>query len=202
MAESLRDQLVKAGLATGAQARKAERQQRAETLAKQRHKAKHQKGGKASADVAESETDNSKARARQRQAEKTARDKALARQHNDKYAAKALRAEIKQIILNNDQRITKVPEDDAVPYNFVHGKRIKKLYVTKAQQEALSEGRLLIINNDGNYHFLLPQIAAKIEARDPKRIIVAHDKTGSDAKEKSADDEYYARFEIPDDLDW
>ena len=57
----------------------------------------------------------------------------------------------------------------------------------------------IVINNDGNYHFVVPDIAAKIEQRDPKRIIVAHNQS---EKEKTADDEFYAKFEIPDDLDW
>ncbi|MEM9620167.1 MAG: DUF2058 domain-containing protein [Pseudomonadota bacterium] len=193
MGESLRDQLVKAGLATGAQAKKAERQQRAEAQAKKRGGKQRQKSS-----VEPTEQDKVRARAKDQQARKAARDRELAQQRNEKYAAKALRAELKQLILQNDQRV-KAPDDDAHPYNFVHGKRIKKLYVTQQQLQALSSGQLIIVNNDGNYHFLLPKVADKVAQRDPKRIIVAHNK---ESEPPSEDDEYYAKFKVPDDLDW
>ncbi len=116
----------------------------------------------------------------------------------DKAKARALHAEIKQIITAHDQRV-KTMSDDDVPYNFVHGKRVKRIYVPPAQREQISRGALVIVNNDGRYHLLPKKAAEKVRARDPKRIIVAHD--GS-APEPDSDDEYYARFQVPDDLDW
>ncbi len=97
MAQSLRDQLVKAGLASSAEAKKAERQQRKGQLDKKR--------GKASADVPDT-----KAQAQQAKKDKAAKDRAMARERNDKYAARALRAEIKQMILQHDQREKKPPK--------------------------------------------------------------------------------------------
>ena len=193
MSSSLRDQLVKAGLATSSQAKKAEKQSRAEQASRRQRSAKKNNDGSA-AEIPESPQD----KARRLQAEKAKRDKQLAKTRNDKYAQRALRAEIRQLLTEHDQR-TKVTDADAVAYNFVHGKKIKRIYVSKAQRELLSSGRLVVINNDGNYHFVTPDIASRIEQRDPKRIIVAH--KDSD-KEKTADDEYYAKFEVPDDLDW
>ena len=106
--------------------------------------------------------------------------------------------EIKQIILNNDQRAKKVKDDD-LPYNFVHGKKIKKIHVPREQLDKLSSGSLVIVNNDGLYHLVSREVAEQIRARDPKRIITAHeDRT----PEPGSDDEYYARFQVPDDLDW
>lgn len=201
MSESLRDQLVKAGLATTAQAKKAERSKRAEATA-ERHqgKAQSKKAGKGKNPALQSETDKVKAKAAMQRAEKAARDKALAQQRNEKSRAKALQAQVKQLILQNDQR-TKVADDDAVPYNFVHGKKIKKIFVTKVQLDALSNGRLVVVNNNGLYHFVDEKVAKQIEQRDPKRIIVAH---AAEAKspEPGSDDEFYAKFEVPDDLDW
>ena len=201
MSERLRDQLVKAGLATNAQAKKAERSKRAEATA-ERHqgKAQSKKAGKGKNPAVQSETDKVKAKAAQQRAEKAARDKALAQQRNEKSQAKALQAQVKQLILQNDQR-TKVSDDEAVPYNFVHGKKIKKIFVTKGPLDALSSGRLVVVNNNGLYHFGDERVAKQIEQRDPKRIIVAH---GEKAKspEPGSDDEFYAKFEVPDDLDW
>lgn len=181
MAGSLRDQLIKSGLATSHQAKKAERQVRAEK------QAQRQGGG---------QSDSAKAAAQQRIAEKAERDRALARAANEKAAAKALRAEIKQIVQQNDQR-TK-PHDDDVPYNFVHGKKIKRIYVTREHQAQLSIGALVIVNDDGRYHLVAKPVAERIRARDPKRIIAAHeDKPGP-----QPDDDHYAKFKVPDDLDW
>ena len=192
MSSSLRDQLVKAGLATSSQAKKAEKQSRAEQTNRQRaaKKKTSQPGEKSLASPHD--------KARRLQAEKARRDKELAKARNDKYAQRALRAEIRQLLAEHDQR-SKVTDEDAVAYNFVHGKKIKRVYVSKQERDLLSSGRLIVINNDGNYHFVVPDIAAKIEQRDPKRIIVAHNQS---EKEKTADDEFYAKFEIPDDLDW
>ena len=196
MSQSLRDQLVKAGLATSAQAKKAERLKRAEATA-ERHQDKTKKGKGA---AKQSETDKVKAKAALQRAEKAVRDKALAQQRNEKSQVKALQAQIKQLILQNDQR-TKVNDDEAVPYNFVHGKKIKKIFVTKPQLEALSNGRLFVVNNNGLYHFVDEKVAKQIEQRDPKRIIVAH-KDEEKPVEPGSDEEFYAKFEVPDDLDW
>lgn len=190
MAGSLKDQLLKAGLVTADRARKVERQARAEKQAR-RH-------GKPPPDGEAADTEDAQARARKLRQEKAERDRALARAANEKAAAKALRAEIKQIILQNDQRV-RTAKDDDVAYNFVHGKRIKRIYVPEVQREQISRGTLIIVNNDGNYHLLPPEAAEKVGVRDPKRIIVAHD--GSPT-EPDAEDEYYARFKVPDDLDW
>ena len=186
MAGSLRDQLVKAGLATSAQAKKAERQVNRSNTPKSKKSDEPKKP-----DV--------KQRAQQLKKAKAEKDRAAARVQNDKYAARAQRAEIKQIILQNDQR-SKTTTDTDVPYNFVHGKKIKRLYLPQAQKDQLISGVLVIVNNDGIYHFVEKAVAEKISLRDPKRIIVDH-QTAAD-KPSSEDDEYYAKFVVPDDLDW
>lgn len=189
MAGSLKDQLIKAGLVTPDRARKVEREARAEKQARRKGKSAPPKPSVA-AEI--------RARAAQQNTEKAERDRAQMRAIADKAKAKALRAEIKQIIEKHDQRV-KTASDDDVAYNFVHGKRIKRIYVPKAQRDQISNGSLVIVNNDGIYHLLPKKAAEKVRARDPKRIIVAND--GS-KPEPDADDEYYAQFKVPDDLDW
>ena len=202
MSQSLRDQLVKAGLATSAQAKKAERSKRAEATAERQQgkstKGKKGKGGQSS--TTQSETEKVKAKAALQRAAKSARDKALAQRRNEKSHAKALQAQITQLIRQNDER-TKVSDDDAVPYNFLHGKKIKKIFVNKVQLDALSVGRLVVVNNNGLYHFVSAKVAKQIEERDPRRIIVAH-RRDEKPPEPGSDDEFYAKFEVPDDLDW
>ena len=202
MSQSLRDQLVKAGLATTAQAKKAERSKRAETTA-QRQQGKSTKGKKGKdgqSSTTQSETEKVKAKAALQRAAKAARDKALAQRRNEKSHTKALEAQITQLIRQNDER-TKVSDDDAVPYNFLHGKKIKKIFVNKVQLDALSVGRLVVVNNNGLYHFVSAKVAKQIEERDPRRIIVAH-RRDEKPPEPGSDDEFYAKFEVPDDLDW
>lgn len=208
MSSSLRDQLVKAGLATNAQAKQAEKQQAAARRKKKGGK-KGDTGGKkgdAAGQAAERPDDPAvvaKARARQIRAEKASRDKALAKVRNEKAAERARRAEIKQLVTQHDQRPAKAAEDD-VAYNFAHGKKIKRIYLPQALVDALSAGRLVIVNNDGRYHLVASDVAGKIRARDPKWIVAAHD-SGKDAKagdSASADDAYYEKFQVPDDLDW
>lgn len=189
MTSSLKDQLLKAGLVTPDRARKVERQAKAEKHAK--------RGGKA-APPEPSATVAARERAQQLKREKAERDRAQAKAANEKAAAKAQRAELKQLIVQNDQRVRTASDDD-VAYNFVHGKRVKRIYVPAAQRDQISNGSLVIVNNDGHYHLLNKASAEKVRARDPKRIIVAHDGA---KPEPDSDDEYYARFQVPDDLDW
>ena len=206
MAESLRDQLVKAGLATANQAKKAERQAEAE-----KRTSRPAQDKKADSDVAKGSSKKGRNRpagqsaqakvrtkAAQLNAQKLEKDRALANVRNEKAAAKALRAEIKQIILQNDQRAKETKEDDA-PYNFLHGKKIKRIYVPKAQIEQLSAGTLAIVNNDGRYHLVAREIADKLSEKNPKCVIAAH---SNESEQSGPDDDYYAKFKVPDDLDW
>ncbi|MFU8816007.1 MAG: DUF2058 domain-containing protein [Pseudomonadales bacterium] len=189
MAGSLRDQLIKAGLATPDRARKVDREVRVEKQARRK--------GKSSAPQPSAAVE-ARARAQEINHQKAERDRAQMRAIADKAKAKALQAEIKQIVVQNDRRV-KTQSDDDVAYNFVHGKRVKRIYVPKAQRDQISNGSLVIVNNDGIYHLLPKAAAEKVRARDPKRIIVAH----SESKPApGSDDDYYARFEVPDDLDW
>ncbi len=188
MTNSLRDQLVAAGLASAKQAQKAEKQQRAEQQARRTQgkqgSAESSEGPKAAAE-----------RARRAKSKKAQQDREASKAQNSKTAAKAIRAQLKQIVLQHDQRAKKSKEDD-VAYNFLHNKKIKRIYVSATQKQQLSDGTLVIINNDGLYHLLSKDIAAKIEARDPRWIITSH----SDAEEDV--DDFYKNFRVPDDLDW
>jgi uncharacterized protein YaiL (DUF2058 family) len=211
MSQSLRDQLIKAGLADPSKARKAERQQRAEQRTAQnaaKKPAAHPPAGASGSTDAKPvpptpAANSTSARAQAALREKAERDRAKQRELNAKAAEKALRAELKQLIHSNDQR-EKVAREDDVPYNFLHGRRVKRIYVTRAQQAALSAGTLVIVNDDGRYHIVDQATAERVQARDPKRIIAAHTSASAESGtiEPGSDAEYYARFAVPDDLDW
>lgn len=205
MAKSLRDQLVEAGLATASQAKKAEKQKRTEGQAHRKKSAdavtkaggNKKKGDRPSAKA--KPLSEAAKKARQAQSDKAKRDRELAQERNSKAAAKAVRAQIKQLVTQNDVREKGSREDD-VPYNFLHGKKIKRIHVPPKQQEMLSKGQLAIINNDGRYHLVSKEIAAKIAERDPKWVIAAHDPAAAKPAEEM--DDFYKDFQVPDDLDW
>jgi len=203
VSKSLRDQLVASGLASASQAKKAEKQARAESQARtKRPKNKATKPAKMSAthpaskpEAATSAEPESRQLARKARAERSYRDQARARNENVRAANRAMRAEIRQILQQHDQRAKEAREDD-VPYNFLHNKKIKRIYLPRGQVDQLSRGQLFVINDDGIYHLVNKEIADKISARDPSRLIAAKSDRAEDM------DEFYKKFEVPDDLDW
>lgn len=195
MAGSLQDQLIQAGLATREQGKKAERKKRAQEQQK-RHASKPGKKKKAPANT---ETGpDTKQRAKAQLSAKKEQDKARAKERNKAADEKALRAQLKQIILEHDVRIREKSDKDE-PYNFVHGTKIKRIHVNPEQRVQLINGSLVIVNNDGLYYFVPDKIAKTIAERDPKLIILVNNEKKEEASE---DDEYYAKFQVPDDLDW
>lgn len=207
MSKSLRDQLVEAGLASASQAKKAKKQVQAEEQARKagrtagKNKSGKNKSGKKATKQAETAAKlapSSSQKARQQRSAKAQRDQELARQRNEKAAQRAQRAEIKQIVTQNDQR-SETKDDSDVAYNFLHNKKIKRIYVPPKQVEALSKGELRIVNNDGRYHLVTADIAQKIIQRDPKWVL---NTLQQNADQDTAMDDYYKKFEVPDDLDW
>ena len=108
-------------------------------------------------------------------------------------AQKAILAQIAQMVEQNRQ--SKGAGD--IAYNFTHGNKIERLYVSAAVQAHLMAGRLVIVRM-GDATELVPRIIAdKIAERDAS-LVVRVNKTST---EIDADDPY-AAFQIPDDLMW
>ncbi|MDA1074277.1 MAG: DUF2058 family protein [Proteobacteria bacterium] len=185
--ESLQSQLIKAGLATAADARKVDRQKKVA-------KARDRKDGKS-----ESDSREKIAKAKVQKAERAKENRSKAVERNQVVSQHALMAQIRQIVKQNDQRDLKA-KDAEHPYQFVHGKKVKRIYVTEAHRNALIKGSLAIINCDGTYHFLEREPMEQVRKRDPKWIVSWAD---PDAKAAEPDPEDpYAKFQVPDDLDW
>ncbi|MBM4204396.1 MAG: DUF2058 domain-containing protein [Gammaproteobacteria bacterium] len=190
MSGSLRDQLIKAGLATADQARKAQKQVKAE---------KQAQGKQANRTNAQSTVQaKARAEAERKAAEKAEKDRELARIANEKVANKARNAEIRQLVAQHDMR-TKEQHEDDVAYNFVHHQKVKRIWVTKEHQAQLAAGHLIIISTDGRFHLVKPEVAEQIRARDPRRVI---EPVKDKKPEPGSDDGHYAKFAVPDDLDW
>ena len=208
VSKSLRDQLVAAGLASQAEAKKAEkvteagRRRRHQSKSKNRATTDGQRAEKAPLDDPAAAA---KERAREARLKKVSEDRERAKAENERAARIALRAEIKQLVVQHDQR-RKETRDDDVPYNFVHDKRVKRFYVGADQVARLSRGELIVVHNKGKYYVIDRETADRVRAKDPSWIVVAHDEASkNDATSNqrlAAEEAAYEGFEIPDDLDW
>ncbi|MET0962376.1 MAG: DUF2058 domain-containing protein [Noviherbaspirillum sp.] len=176
---SLQEQFLKAGLVDKNKVKQANQE-------KSRQKKVERRTGAASVDearLAALETQRKNAeRAREHNAQ---RDAAATR--------KAITAQIAEMVQKNRQ--SKGAGD--IAYNFTHGNKIERIYVSAAVQAHLMAGRLVIVCHGGSTELVPRTIADKIGERDAS-LVVRVAKTSS---EVDADDPY-AAFKIPDDLMW
>ena len=181
MSMSLRDQLLAAGLGTKKQAKEA-------TQAK-KPQSRHQPPTPDSAE---------KQAANKALAAKNARDQELNRRQQEKAAAKARRAEVKQLI--EQHRLPPVESDEY--YNFADGNRLARLAVTPATREQLIKGTAAIVRYEGHYAVIPQSAVARIRERD-EHAVVAGEAAASPATSSSPDkDDPYKDFVVPDDLVW
>lgn len=132
--------------------------------------------------------------AQQAQAEKLARDRALAEQAKEALRLKEINARIRQIILHS--RITRDAGETA--YHFTDNTTIKKIFVTPLLAEQLSRGQLAIVMLDQKYELVPLKVAEKIRELDASVVIALH----VPEKKPVAEDDPYADYQIPDDLMW
>ncbi len=178
MANSLSDQLLKAGLVDKKRHQKVQKQAQ-----KQKKKVLHGNAAK---------NDEATRLALQAAAEKRERDRQLNLQQKQLAEEKAISAQIRQLIESN-QRL----DEGDVAYNFSDDNLIKTLYITERLQQQLSHGYLKIVKFEGSYALVPAAVAEKIALRD-ESYIIRQDVTKPDMKE----DDPYADYQVPDDLMW
>lgn len=176
---SLQDQLLKAGLAD---------EKKAKTIRSEKRKQRKQQP-KGASQVSEAEI-----RARQAREEKAERDRQLNLERQQAAEKKAIQAQIRQLVETN--RLDRSRGETS--YQFVHDKKIKKIFVDDKMVDQLSRGRLAIVHVNDNYEIVAEGVARKVMERDEKAVVVLHDRKTDDAGE----DDPYAGYEIPDDLMW
>ena len=179
MRNPLQEQLLKAGLVKKAKVAQVVREQN-----KQRH-------GKAP--VA---PDAEQAAAQRLQAERAERDRQLSAERNAQARANEQCAQIRQIVESH-----KVKREGEIAYRFTDGDRIASVLVDAQLRAQLAGGTLVIVRHDQGYE-LLPRAAAdKVHARDAAMIVLDHGRAASGG-DPADDDDYYRRFQVPDDLIW
>tara|TARA_B100000405_G_scaffold301461_1_gene262848 strand:+ start:2530 stop:3069 length:540 start_codon:yes stop_codon:yes gene_type:complete len=178
MANSLQDQLMKAGLADKKKARRAKQAKRED--------ANRAKRG-------EIEFEDPAERARRQRAEQAERDRALEQERHERQREREIAAQIRQLI--ETHRLERGNGDHS--YQFVQDKKIKKLNVTGKQQDQLARGLIAIVLLGEGYELVPAAIADKIRQRDPEVVLLLNEKGDGDDG-----DDPYADYPIPDDLMW
>ncbi|WP_372988179.1 DUF2058 domain-containing protein [Marinobacter sp.] len=176
---SLQDQLLKAGLAD---------EKKAKAIRSEKRKQRKQQP-KGAVQVNEAEI-----RARQAREDKAERDRQLNLQRQKEAEKKAIQAQIRQLVETN--RLDRSRGETS--YQFVDGKKIKKILVDDTMVDQLSRGRLAVVRLGENYDVVPEKVARKIMERDEGPVVVLHDRKQDDQGE----DDPYAGYEIPDDLMW
>lgn len=176
---SLQDQLLKAGLAD---------EKKAKAIRSEKRKQRKQQP-KGAVQVNEAEI-----RARQAREEKAERDRQLNLERQKEAEKKAIQAQIRQLVETN--RLDRSRGETS--YQFVDGKKIKKILVDDTMVDQLSRGRLAVVRLGENYDVVPEKVARKIMERDEGAVVVLHDRKQDD----QGDDDPYAGYEIPDDLMW
>jgi len=179
MAKSLQDQLLRSGLVDNKKAKAIKQEKR-------KQKKKQPKG--------QAQVDENKARLEAERLQKIERDRELNRQREQAAQDKAIQAQIKQVI--EQHRIDRERGD--IGYQFAHGKKIQKIYVTPQQQEQLARGQIAIAILEDTFELVPAVIADKIAERDASHLVYI----AENAKEKVEEDDPYADYQIPDDLMW
>ena len=180
MSNPFQEQLLKAGLVTKQQVQKAKQEKN--------KKWKKQRSNKEVVD------DEIRLKAQKAAEEKAERDRELNKRKENQARQKAISIEINQLITAN-----RLPRDASceIVYNFEHNKKVKRIYVNADMKQQIIQGKLGIARIEGRYELVPQVIAEKIQQRNPKRVVIFTEDAVA-----AADDDPYAAYQIPDDLDW
>lgn len=180
MGNPFQDQLLKAGVVTKQQVKKA---QSASNKKKKEQRSKKEKV-----------VDENKLKAQQAAKDKAAHDKELNKRKEEQAQKKAISIEIDQLIIKNG---LKRNEECEIVYNFEHRNKVNRIYVNDEMKQNIINGTLGIARIEGRYELVPKLIAERIQQRNDKRVIIFENE-----EEISDENDPYAEFQIPDDLVW
>ena len=157
MGNPFQDQLLKAGLVSKKQAKKANREK---YLSRKKNK-----GNKKNNSAAISN------KAREEQAAQAKRNRELNLKHSEEKRQREQRAQIKQLIENNRQKL----DDRGEPYYFTEQNTINRIFVSEEMAEQLSNGQLAIVKLGNNYEVVPAKVARQIANRDKEKLVAFHE---------------------------
>ena len=182
MGNPFQDQLLKAGVVTKQQVKKAQ--------SASKKKKKEQRSKKNNV------VDENKLKAQQLAKEKAEHDKALNLRKEEQAKQKAVSIEIDQLILSN---LIKRGEECEIVYNFEHRKKVNRIYLNEDMKQRVISGQLGIARIEGRYELVPKLIAEKIQQRNDKRVILFEQ---TEEESTVNENDPYAEFKVPDDLMW
>jgi len=177
---SLQEQLLKAGLVDKEKLNKAKKQRKTQT--------RQQRNTKGSA------AQKPDSQVQRERAEKAERDRELNERRNEVRRQREVAAQVKQLVVNN--RHPRAEGEDDQPFYFENKGKVKRLYVSPKTHKMISAGQLVIVNFNGVFELVPPDIAEKIRERNPSLVIDLPEEQQPDA------DDPYAQYQVPDDLMW
>ncbi len=181
MSQSLREQMLKAGLVTGKQVREADRY----SDQRQHEKTKNKKKG-----AAEPAGNRATSAAR---AAKIARDRRLNLEKRASAEARARIARLQQLVEQHAW-----PKADGDEYfNFVDDGKVRRVPVDPALRAQIINGDVNLVRVAGRYELVPRAIALRIREFDADALVAF-----GTADEETERDERYTGFEVPDDLIW
>ena len=184
MALSLQDQLLKAGLADKKKAKKIKQEKHKQVKAKQRSKVEIE--------------DEAKVAAAQALAAKREKDRLLSDKQRQERLEKEIAAQVIDLIKANAQERKR----GDIVLNFTDNKLVKRMYVDANTHRLVTQGRLSVVSYEQDSYELVPTpVADKIKERVPESVIYQATEVAEE-KQNNADDDWYADYEIPDDLVW
>lgn len=189
MGNSLRDELLKVGLVSEERPEERRRPKRRKSgSGKKRKQSPPASNGEQS--IA---SPRHVLRENQRRTARFLRDSTLAGGTVAESAKKALRRKIQELI--QSERLNQAQA--SVAYNFVKGKRIKRIYVTADQRAQLTAGAIVIAALDGNHHLLPRSVAEQLLVLAPQTVVCGGAEGGGSADEVDGD-----QHPVPDDITW
>ena len=181
---SLREQLLQAGLVSEKQAKQAEQSQKRERFHDQKQTGRKQRNEREAARLEEQQ---------RVAAAKAAKDAELNRKREEKAAAKARWAEIRQLVAQH--RIAKPESDDY--YNFAMNGKVGRVAVDAGLRERIMAGSIAIVRCDGRYELVPDEIGERVREREPRALVPRPSEQPS-----TPVDDAYKDFVVPDDLMW
>jgi uncharacterized protein YaiL (DUF2058 family) len=188
MALSLQEQLLKAGLTNKKKANQVRQQKNKQAKAQKNHNVV--------------QTNEAKLAAEKLIEAKKSKDRELNQKAKQEAEKKALVAQIKQLIEANKQPKFAGSKREEVVCNFTDGKLIKRMYVSPSTQKQISQGKLAIVKLNDGYELVPMPVANKIDERDKAIVVYRADNISVADQKSSEDDDWYAEYDIPDDLNW
>jgi uncharacterized protein len=180
----LQEQLLKAGLVN---------KNKVDQVARAQQKARE---GKAPKTEAETEAVDAARLA----AERAERDRQLEAQRRAEREAAERAAQLRQII-----EAHRIKPGDDLDYRFTDGAVIRSLRIGSAQRDLLARGALAVTRWGDSFALVPRETAQRLRAIDAAVLVVDHSATQTAADEAPAagsDEEFYSRFQVPDDLQW